>query len=150
MWNIIIFLVVLALFHAYWEVEIEGKDGGWAGKLPTWRRNNWFRKILGGKSLTGYHFWMIVIFQMFFHSIFLFQDWALGKELVLQGTYFLYFLAEDVLWFVINPHYTFKRFLQQKIEWHKRWCLFLPVSYWFGLLMGGLLIGGGSFLLNYN
>jgi len=145
MWNILVFLTVLAYIHALWEIEIEGKEG-WARKLPTWRRNTIFRKILGGKPLTGYHFWMIIIFLMGFHSIFLFQSWTLAKELTVIGTYFYYFLLEDVLWFVINPHYTIKKFLERKIEWHRRWIGILPVSYWFGLIIGGLFLLIGNYL----
>jgi hypothetical protein len=49
-----IFTLVLAIITALWEIQVEGKEG-WAKQLPTFRINVFFRKLLGGKPLTGYH-----------------------------------------------------------------------------------------------
>ena len=61
MLKLVLFLMWLALVHASWEIQIEGKDG-WARELPCWRLNVFFRKLLGGKALTGYHTWMMLLF----------------------------------------------------------------------------------------
>jgi len=137
--KIIIFLIVLAFIHAKWEVQIEGKDG-WAAKLPCWRLNVFFRKLLGEKPITGYHTWMIILFQMMFHSTFIFIDWSISRELLLQGVFLWYTIIEDVIWFIVNPHYTIKKFKKHQIEWHKRWLYGLPLSYWLFGIIGSCLI----------
>lgn len=140
MWiKLIIFLLLLAYVHAKWEVQIEGKDG-WAAKLPCWRLNVFLRKLLGDKCVTGYHFWMMVLFQMIFHTAFIFINWTIPYELILQGLFMEYFIAEDVLWFIVNPHYTIMKFRKHQIEWHKRWVGPLPLSYWVMGALGILLI----------
>lgn len=73
--KLILFLIWLAFVHAKWEVQIEGK-AGWARELPCWRLNVFFRKLLGGKALTGYHTWMMLLFFSFFHGIFIFLKWT--------------------------------------------------------------------------
>jgi len=139
MLNVILYLIALALIHALWEVQVEGKNG-WCKKLPTFRINVFFRKLLGGKALTGYHLYMLILFQIVFHGRFLFESWSGDRELVTQGLFIIYFVLEDILWFIVNPHYTIKRFLQRKIEWHKRWILGLPLTYWVGIIAGVTLI----------
>jgi hypothetical protein len=135
----LLFLSLLAFVHAKWEVQIEGKDG-WAAKLPCWRFNVFWRKLLGGKDLTGYHTWMLILFQVFFHGIYLYVPFSLKQELDLQGLFMIYFILEDVMWFIVNPHYTCKKFLSKDIEWHKRWIWFLPLSYWVMGIIGLMLI----------
>ncbi len=134
----IFFLIITAFVHALWEVQIEGKDG-WAAKLPTFRINVFFRKLLGGKELTGYHLYMLILFQLAFHAPCFFQHWSFGQELQLQAIFIWYFILEDVAWFIVNPHYTIKKFKKHQIEWHKRWIGPLPLSYWVSLLIGLLL-----------
>jgi len=48
----IVYTIALAIIFALLEVQVEGKDG-WCRNLPTFRINVFFRKILGGKPLTG-------------------------------------------------------------------------------------------------
>jgi hypothetical protein len=141
----IIFLTIMSIVHAKWEVQIEGKDG-WAAKLPCWRLNVFFRKLLGGKDLTGYHMWMLILFQVMFHGIYMFQNWSWKSEAITQGLFMWYFIVEDVAWFIVNPHYTVKKFKKKDIEWHKRWWGPLPLSYWVMGTIGGLLIWFGYLL----
>jgi len=136
------FLTCLAFNHAKWEVQIEGKDG-WAAKLPCWRLNVFFRKLLGGKPLTGYHLWMLILFQTMFHGVYIFLPFTLESELMLQGLFMWYFIFEDIMWFIVNPHYRLKHFLQKDIEWHKRWVGPLPLSYWVMGSIGLILIWVG-------
>ena len=63
--NYILFLLWMACVHALWEIQIEGKSG-WARKLPTFRVHIFFRHLLGGKALTGYHIYMLLLFISFF------------------------------------------------------------------------------------
>ena len=142
LFNIIAYLIVLALLHARLEIMIEGKSG-WALRLPCWRINNQITKFILGKELTGYHLWTIVVFFFIFHSSFLFIIWNIKKELLTLGLFCWYWLAEDFFWFIESKHYGFKNFKKGRIFWHKRWILRIPVSYWIGAIIGTLLILGG-------
>ena len=144
--KLILFLIFLAFVHAKWEVQIEGKDG-WARELPCWRFNVFFRKLLGGKALTGYHTWMMLLFLTFFHGIFIFLKWDVAIECLTIGFFLWYFVFEDFLWFILNKHYRLKRFLRKDIPWHKRWIGPLPLTYWIGASAGSVLIYIGFKLL---
>jgi len=137
--RIFIWMIILALFHALNEVQIEGKNG-WARHLPTFRINVFFYKFLGGKPLTGYHLYMLLMFITIFHGIFLFQTWDIQTECSIFGYFSLYFVIEDFLFFVVNPHYKLKNFKKGKIEWHKRWFWGCPWTYWWGMIIGTFLL----------
>lgn len=138
--NIILYIIILALIHAKLELMIESKYG-WALRLPCWRYDTSFIRFFFGKELTGYHFWLIILFTFIFHSPFLFIDWNIARELAILGTYFWYWLWEDFFWFVESQHYGIRNFKKGRIFWHKRWCFGIPVSYW---ELGGI---GTLFLL---
>ena len=137
--KIVLFLIILAAIHAKLEIMIESKYG-WALRLPCWRLDNWFTNLLLGKELTGYHFWMLTMFIFIFHSSFLFIDWTFKKELLLLGLYFLYWIAEDLLWFIESKYYGLRNFKKGHIFWHKRWLLGLPISYIWGIIIGTILL----------
>lgn len=139
----IIYLFVFTIFYSLFEIEIEGKNG-WAKCLPTWRITIPYQKTFNGKAITGYHTFMILIWTMFFHSYFLYNSWSFGKELICVGMMLIYLIVEDFLWFVLNPYYETAKFFQQKVRWHKRWFLWLPIDYWYFILIGSylILIGG--------
>lgn len=138
--KILIWMIVLAFFHARQEIEIEGGRGGWARHLPTFRINIFLTKLLIGKELTGYHIYMMCMFLTIFHGIFLFLNWTWQVEALTIGLLSWYFIIEDFFWFLLNPHYGIKRFKEGQISWHKRWLWGLPTSYWWGILLGLLLI----------
>ena len=144
--KLILFLIWLAYVHAKWEIQIEGK-AGWARELPCWRLNVFFRKLLGGKALTGYHTWMMLLFFSFFHGIFIFLDWNIRIECLTIGFFLWYFVVEDFLWFIFNKHYGIRRFFDKRISWHKRWIGPLPLTYWIGIILGSILICIGLDLL---
>jgi len=132
--KLFIWLLILAIFHALWEIQIEDKEG-WAKKLPTFRINVFMTKLLIGKEITGYHLYMLALFITIFHGVFLFLKWSWKIEFLVLGLYNIYFVIEDFLWFVFNTkHYGIKKFRPGKIEWHKRWFLGLPTSYWIGII----------------
>jgi hypothetical protein len=143
--KIFILLLILSFFHALEELEIEGRTkNGWARCLPTTRINNKFIKFLINKELTLYHIYMLSMFFIIFHGIFLFIPWNIFKECKVVGFLMFYFVFEDVWWFLLNPEYQFKIFIPGHVSWHKRYWKFLPVSYWWGLIVGiGLLYLGG-------
>jgi len=140
---IILFLILLSAIHAKMELMSEGKMG-WGLRFPCWTVNNRLIKLLINKELTGYHFYMCIMFLLLFHSPFLFIKWTLSKEFIILGAYFLYWVMEDFFWFVESPHYGLRNFKPGRIYWHKRWFLGLPYTYWESIIIGTilLLIGG--------
>jgi len=140
----ILFIILLAFIHAKVELMTEGK-GGWGLRFPCWKINNHIINILIGKELTGYHFYMGIMFLLLFHSPLLFIKWTLKSEFIILGSYFLYWILEDFFWFLQSPHYGLRNFKRGRIYWHKRWFLGLPYTYWWSIIIGtGLLILGGT------
>jgi hypothetical protein len=134
-----IFTIVVAIITALWEIQIEGGDG-WAKKLPTFRINVFFRKLLGNKPLTGYHIFLLLLFITVFHGIFINELGEWRVECKVFGLVSWFFVIEDVLWFMFNPHYRLKNFCKGKIEWHNRWVWCLPLTYWWGMIIGTTLL----------
>lgn len=133
----LLFVLISAFLWAKLEIEIEG-ESGWAAALPTWRVEkhvilDW---LYGSRPLTGYHLWCYVFMLFLFHLPFFWNvSWSLRGELTAIGGTLLFWVVEDFLWFVLNPHFGLKKFARQYVWWHKRWLLGLPVDYWvFGTL----------------
>ena len=142
--KIIAFVLFLAALLAKLELQIEGKKDGWALKLPCWRINNRFTQLILGKEITGYHAWLLTTFLVIFHSPYLFIPFTLKTEIILLGLFSWFWIAEDWFWFIENSLYGVRNFKPGRIFWHKRWIWFLPVSYFWGIIIGtGLLIIGG-------
>ena len=139
----VLFVLIATFVFAKLEIEIEGPHG-WAEKLPTWRIEHHFLLdwLFGGRPLTGYHVWTFVFVLFLFHLPFFWSGtWAMRAELHLLGGYLLFWLLEDMLWFIFNPHFGWKKFTKENVWWHKRWALGVPVDYWVaGALALGLLI----------
>lgn len=136
---IILFLILLAIIHAKMELMSEGKMG-WGLKFPCWRINNALIHLLIGKELTGYHFYMCVMFLLLFHSPYLFIKFTFKQELTILGLYFWYWIFEDFFWFIESKNYGLRNFKPGRIYWHRRWWFILPVSYWISGIIGGLLL----------
>src|SRR5687768_11796653 len=127
------FTVASAFCWAMLEIQIEGPHG-WAAKLPTWRLNNpLVRWIYGPAGLTGYHVWAFLSTMLFFHAPFLWAPWSVRLELRVLGAYLLFWLIEDFLWFLLNPHFGLRKFRPEIAVWHGRWFLGFPLLYWIAL-----------------
>ena len=138
---IVLYLLILAALHAKLELQIEGYKVGWAFKLPCWKIENKFTNwLLGDKPLTGYHFYLLILFLFLFHSPYLFISFTLKKEFIVLGVFCWYWLFEDFFWFLENNYYGIRNFKKGRIFWHKRWIWFLPYSYWTGIIVGTLLL----------
>ena len=134
------FIVGAAFIFAKLEIEIEGPHG-WAEKLPTWRVENhtlldWF---FGGRPLTGYHVWAFALMLFCFHMPFFWSpgSWSLRAELRALAAYTAFWVVEDFLWFIFNPHYGWQKFRREDVLWHKRWLFALPLDYW---LLTGIVV----------
>jgi hypothetical protein len=138
--GLLAFMVFLSFILAYWEIQIEGKDG-WAAKLPAWRiEKGWLVKLVGGRPITGYHFFMTLFLIAIVHLPLFFVPWRWQLESLLLGFYVGMVFLEDFLWFVLNPNYGIKNFRKGKIWWHKKWWGPVPALYWFLIVIVVVLI----------
>ncbi len=139
---LIAWILVLAFFFAKVEIHIEGGQG-WGAGLPTWRiEKHWLLDIFwGGRPMTGYHAWVFPFMILIFHLVFFLNaGWTLKMEARVIASLMTFWLVEDFLWFVLNPHYGLKKFTKKDIPWHgHRWFIFMPIDYWFFTAAAALL-----------
>ena len=131
------YVVLLAVFFAQVEIQIEG-GAGWAASLPTWRiEQHWLLEIFwGGRAMTGYHAWVFSFMALDFHLPFvMLRRWSWRLELRALGSLAVFWIAEDFLWFVMNPAYGISRFSPATVPWHKHWFLGVPTDY---VTLGGI------------
>lgn len=137
----ILFTLLLAFFFAKVEVHIEGPNG-WAANLPTWRIEQHVLLDLfwGGRAMTGYHAWVFSCIALFFHLPLVFSgDWSWHGEARVLASLMVFWVAEDFLWFVINPAAGWRQFNPRFATWHKHWWWVAPIDYWVFLLLSALL-----------
>ena len=135
-------VVLMAFFFAHVEIQIEG-PAGWAAALPTWRiESHWLLDIFwGGRALTGYHAWAFSFMALMFLSPLAFNGrWQAHDLLLALAGLMVFWVAEDFLWFLLNPAFGWAHFDPAHVPWHKRWWWGAPVDYWGGL-------GGAALLL---
>jgi hypothetical protein len=141
-----VLVLLMARYFAEVEIQIEGADG-WAHDLPTWRIErgwalDWF---WGGRALTGYHSWVFAFMGLAFHLPLVFHGrWSWKLEARTLGCLAIFWVAEDVIWFLANPDWGWQRFDPAHIPWHHHWWLGLPSDYWI-LGVAGLLAFVWSF-----
>jgi hypothetical protein len=136
--NIILFvllLFVLAFFFAQLEIQIEG-SAGWAKNLPTWRKSLRDIPILRhlffkDMELTGYHLYLNLFIFSVLHIVYIWAPFDVATELELLSFFTFFFILEDFLWFLLNPHFGLKKFKKENIPWHQPWVLGLPGGYFF-------------------
>lgn len=139
-WLLVAYILLLAIFFAEVEIQIEGA-AGWAANLPTWRiQKHWLLNIFwGGRPMTGYHAWVFPFIALFFHLPVIFNaQWSWRIEARLIACIMLFWVAEDFLWFVLNPAYGVAKFKPQYVPWHIHWTGFAPTDYW---TMGAIALG---------
>ncbi len=135
-------VATVAFFFAHVEIEIEGPVG-WAASLPSWRiESHWLLDIFwGGRPLTGYHAWVFSFMALVFHlPLALVGSWSLRLEARIIGCLCLFWICEDLLWFILNPAFGWARFVPAHVPWHKSWFAGLPTDYWTFTLVGGCLL----------
>ena len=135
-------IVVLSFVFAKVEINIEG-EAGWAANLPTWRlEKHWLLDVFfGGRPLTGYHAWALSFMMLMFHfPCLLWWQWSWRVEARVMACFMLFWIAEDLLWFLLNPAWGWRRFNQREVRWHKHWFLGMPTDYWTFALVSVLLL----------
>lgn len=136
-------VLLLAFFFAQVEVQIEGAQG-WAAGLPTWRieAHPLLDLFWGGRPLSGYHAWVFSFMALAFHlPVFMAGRWSLLLEARILGSIMVFWIAEDFLWFLVNPAFGWSRFSPSFIPWHKHWLGWVPLDYVTFAVAGGLLLG---------
>jgi len=138
---IIVWVLLLSLFFAQVEIQIEG-SAGWAANLPTWRiEGHWLLDIFWGRRpMTGYHAWVFPFVALIFHFPLVFLGrWSWHLEARILACIMLFWVSEDFLWFVMNPAYGVENFAPSHIPWHKNWIAFAPTDYWISLGISAFL-----------
>jgi len=134
--------LLLAYFFANVEIQIEG-PAGWAAALPTWRiEQHWLLDLFwGGRPMTGYHAWIFSFMALVFHFPFaLAARWNWRAELRVVACIMIFWITEDLLWFLCNPAYGWRRFAPADVPWHKHWIGALPQDYWVYFAVAGFLL----------
>jgi hypothetical protein len=135
-------VLAAATAFALLEIQIEG-GAGWAANLPTWRiENRWTRLFFSRRPLTGYHLyvhlWVLVMAHLPFILGFAAMGWRAEGRILAFLIFF--WLAEDFLWFVLNPEFGIRRFTPDHAWWHApTWWLIAPRDYWVFTPLGALL-----------
>jgi hypothetical protein len=136
------FTGLIAFLFAKVEIQIEGADG-WAVNLPTWRiEKHWLLDVcFGGRPLTGYHAWCLPFVLGAFHlPMAMLWTWSWTLEARALAAFMLFWIIEDLLWFLLNPAWGWKRFNRAEVPWHKHWLLGLPTDYWTFTVVAGILL----------
>ena len=135
-------VAVAAALFALLEIQIEG-SAGWAAELPTWRvENRWTRLLLGARPLTGYHLYVHLFVLLLVHLPFLLHlaPWSWAAELRVIAFLILFWVAEDFLWFVLNPAWGVSRFRREEVWWYAEgWWGLMPRDYWIATPVGVVL-----------
>ncbi len=139
---LLFWVLLLGIFFAKTEIQIEGANG-WAASLPTWRieKHLLLDIFWGGRAMTGYHAWVFSFMFLAFHLPLVVQgsfSWRMEARCIAALMFF--WIAEDFLWFILNPAFGLVHFSQSYIPWHKRWMLGVPTDYLTYMLLGGLLL----------
>lgn len=135
-------VALLALFFAQFEIQIEGA-AGWAAKLPTWRlaQHPLLDLFWGGRPLTGYHVWIFSFMALVFHlPLFIYGRPTLKIEARILGSLMIFWIAEDCLWFALNPAFGLHMLTPANAPWHRQWLLGVPADYVTFLLAGAGLL----------
>lgn len=135
-------VLVMSFFFANAEIQIEG-GAGWATSLPTWRiEHHWLLDLFwGGRAMTGYHAWVFTFMALAFFAPLAFQGrWTWRDAGLALAGLIVFWVAEDFLWFLINPAWGWVRFDPALATWHKHWLFGAPVDYWGGLAVAALIL----------
>jgi hypothetical protein len=131
-------VLLCATLFALVETQVEGSNG-WASALPTWRiENRWTKALMGTRPLTGYHLYLQLFLLAIVHAPVALglAELHLRSELRIVAFVIFFWVAEDFLYFVVNPAFGLARFRPRFIWWHRDWWGFMPKEYWVFLTVG--------------
>lgn len=105
------------------------------------------------RSITGYHTILFLMILFLNHIVYIgFFGWnGAVDEMMIFAFHLFLIIYWDFLWFVLNPHFTYKKFKQEHIPWYtdSEWFAGFPMDYWYAGGLSGILVGF-SFLINGN
>jgi hypothetical protein len=97
--------------------------------------------FFGGRPITGYHvFAFSFMFSVFHLPLALTGHFAWRIEARILGSLMLFWILEDLLWFVLNPAFGFAKLTPQHVPWHPHWFCGVPVDYSIFTLLAGALL----------
>ena len=147
-----IYTLIFGIFLALLEIEIEWKNG-WAQNLPTWRKVNTKAPMSFLRNLTGYHSTLMLMILCLHHVVFIGFYWYFwpSDEFFILAFYFFLLIFWDFLWFVLNPHFTLKKFKKEHIIWYtdSKWIFGFPIDYWYGII-GSIILALFGWLVQEN
>lgn len=136
-----LFVIIFSVVKAYFEVQIEGKNG-WARNLPTWRiKNKITHFLMCGRALTGYHvgLWTFEALFLLLFPMFIIPNWQWYYLLAGLSIWFLDGGLEDYLWSYFNKI----KFDKKHLKWFKYWVgigsFKFPAIFFVNWIVGGLL-----------
>lgn len=133
--GLIMFSTTTAILLALHEIQIEGEDG-WAKNLPTWRIYNPLKTIISWPYITGYHIYLWLLLLLLFQLPFFFNTpLTLKNEILVIEILYVMLILEDFFWFILNPKWGIRRFLNNTIPWHSKKFIKIPVNYWAALVV---------------
>ena len=122
-----LFIFSYSTLYSLLEIELEAKEG-WCKNLPT-------PVVLG--NFTLYHVLMNIIVIISILKVYVKDITSL--EDITQAIFYIaaWFLIEDFMWFVLNPHFTIDKYKKEHIWWHARrpWYFGIPEHNFIGILV---------------
>ena len=135
-------VVLLATLFAELEIQIEGARG-WAAGLPTWRITDQrlLKLCFGGREITGYHVFAFGFMFCVFHlPVAMAGHFSWRIEARILGSLMLFWIVEDLLWFVLNPAFGLAKLTPGTVPGHPHWLLGVPVDYLVYALLSAVLL----------
>jgi hypothetical protein len=69
--------------------------------------------------------------------------WSWAAEATTIAAYLIWAAVWDLLWFLLNPRYGWRRFVPGEVWWHRRWVGRLPIDY-LGALVGSSALAASA------
>lgn len=113
-----LFIAIFAILFSMLEIEVEGKDGGWAKNIPTSQS--------GIGIFTNYH----IIMNIMIILVVSYSTFVLTNNIYIVLFYIIsWFAIEDFCWFVLNPYFTINKYTKEDIWWHSNqtWIYNIPM-----------------------
>jgi len=126
-----LFITIFAILFSMLEIEVEGKDGGWAKNIPTSQS--------GIGIFTNYH----IIMNIMIILVVSYSTLILTNNIYIILFYIIsWFAIEDFCWFVLNPYFTIDKYTKEDIWWHSNqpWIYNMPMHNILSLILILILI----------
>ena len=123
---IFIWIVLAFIAAAFWEAYAEGTNVG------AKQQCGWTIKV-GKYKIKAYHFWLWYVMMPMLLILPLFVEFSKPLLGTIIAGFFIGAVAEDFLWYIVNPKYEFKKWNPKDVSCWPWWGigkLRLPYFYW--------------------